>query len=108
MPFGNSGCGTSGVQRMKQRLSGLETEEGRLHGLNFKPRSKDVFVVTPPKCGTTWMQQILHQLRSGGDMSFEEISDVIPFLEMAYDTEIDIEAEQQYQPRYESNQSINH
>ena len=45
------------------------------------------------------MQQILHQLRSGGDMSFNEISDVIPFIETAYDTEINIDAEHQYQPR---------
>ena len=58
-----------------------------------------MFVVTPPKCGTTWMQQILHQLRSGGDMSFDEISDVVPFIELAYDTELDLEAEHKYQPR---------
>jgi hypothetical protein len=45
------------------------------------------------------MQQILHQLRSGGDMSFDEISDVVPYIEQAYDTEINLDAEQRYQPR---------
>jgi hypothetical protein len=45
------------------------------------------------------MQQILHQLRSGGDMSFDEINDVVPFIELAYDTELDLEAEHKYQPR---------
>ena len=45
------------------------------------------------------MQQILHQLRSGGDMSFDEIDDVVPFIEMAYNTEINFDAEQHYQPR---------
>jgi hypothetical protein len=35
-------------------------------------------------------------------MSFQGISDVVPYLETAYDTEIDIEAEQKYLPRYES------
>ena len=32
-------------------------------------------------------------------MSFDEIGDVIPFIEIAYDTEIDLEAEQKYPPR---------
>ena len=90
---------SSGVQLLKQKTSKLYSEYGRIHGLNFKPRSDDVLVVTSPKCGTTWMQQILHQLRSGGDMSFDEINDVVPFLENAYDTEIDLEAEHSFQPR---------
>ena len=97
--FEKSADGSSAMELMKQRLSRLLTEEGIIHGLSFKPRPDDVFVVTPPKCGTTWMQQIVHQLRSGGDMSFDEISDVVPHLEFAYDTGIDIEAEQDFQPR---------
>lgn len=48
---------------------------------NFKPRSTDVLITTAPKAGTTWMQQILHQLRSGGDESFQSINDVVPWLE---------------------------
>jgi hypothetical protein len=32
-------------------------------------------------------------------MSFDDIDDVIPVIEMAYDTEIDLEAEHKYQPR---------
>lgn len=82
-----------------QRASDVVTEQAKDHGMNFKPRSDDVFVTTLVKCGTTWMQQILHQLRSGGDMSFDEISDVVPYLESAYDTKMDIEAEQKYKPR---------
>jgi hypothetical protein len=39
------------------------------------------------------------ELRSGGDMSFDEINDVVPFIELAYDTELDLEAEHKYQPR---------
>ena len=87
------------VQIIKKGLPDMITEEGVNRGLSFKPRSNDVFVVTPPKCGTTWMQQILHQLRSGGDMSFNDISEEIPFIEYAYDIEMDLEAEQKYQPR---------
>lgn len=47
----------------------------------FTPRSTDVLITTAPKAGTTWMQQILYQLRSGGDDRFESIFDVVPWLE---------------------------
>ncbi|CAB3992547.1 Retrovirus-related Pol poly from transposon [Paramuricea clavata] len=93
---------SAGMQLMMQRLSVVTTEEGVSRGLSFKPRSDDVFVLTPRKCGTTWMQQILHQLRSGGDMSFDDICDVIPYIELAYHTEIDLEAEHVYQPRVQT------
>ena len=99
MSFDKSANVSTGMQLFMQRLSVLTTEEGVSRGLSFKPRSDDVFVVTPPKCGTTWMQQILYQLRSGGDMSFDEINVVVPFIELAYDTELDLEAEHKYQPR---------
>ncbi|HHH36238.1 MAG TPA: sulfotransferase domain-containing protein [Gammaproteobacteria bacterium] len=47
----------------------------------FRPRPTDVLITTAPKAGTTWMQQILHQLRSGGDEGFQCIYDVVPWLE---------------------------
>lgn len=40
------------------------------------------------------MQQICHQLRSGGDLSFEEISEVVPWIELAFDQGQDLEAPQ--------------
>lgn len=49
---------------------------------NFTPRLTDILITTAPKAGTTWMQQILHQLRSGGDDRFQSIYDVVPWLEM--------------------------
>ena len=52
------------------------------YGRNFKPRPSDVFIVTYPKCGTTWMSQICHMLR-GGDMDFGEITEVCPWDEVA-------------------------
>ena len=99
MSFEKTGDESVGIKLLKRRTARAITEQGRSRALNFKPRSDDVFVVTPTKCGTTWMQQIVHQLRSGGDMSFEEISDVVPYVELAYDVEIDLEAEHSYQPR---------
>lgn len=39
----------------------------------YQPRQGDVIVVGPMKSGTTWMQQILHQIRSKGDENFNDI-----------------------------------
>lgn len=76
------------------------TEEGFQKGANFKPESTDVIISTASKCGTTWMQQICHGLRSGGDMSFEEICLVVPCLEMAHDYGYtDLQAQQPFEPR---------
>ena len=87
MPFEAQTTGDSdAVNEMKSKLSKLETPIGRLTGLRFQPRPQDVFIVTPPKCGTTLVCQIVQSLRSRGDMSFEEINLVIPCLEMAYDS----------------------
>lgn len=51
----------------------------------FKPRPGDVLITTAPKAGTTWMQQILHQLRTGGDTGFSSIDEVVPWLELQRD-----------------------
>ena len=95
--------GSDGIMAFKRRRQGLgptlETEEGRLKGLDFAPRPTDLFIVTIPKAGTTWLQQMVHQLRTGGDMEFTEISQVIPFLEMAHDLDQDVHAEQKAFPR---------
>lgn len=39
----------------------------------FKSRQSDVIICTPMKCGTAWLQQICHQIRSGGDESYDDI-----------------------------------
>ncbi len=49
---------------------------------HFQARPADVLITTAPKAGTTWMQQILHQLRSGGDTTFTAIDKVVPWLEI--------------------------
>ena len=52
---------------------------------NFNARSTDVLITTSPKAGTTWMQQILHQCRTGGDPDFNSIGEVVPWLELPRD-----------------------
>lgn len=85
MPFELSDSKTEAMRQMKLRLSGLETEDGRMAGVRFQPGPGDVVVATPPKCGTTLCLQIIHSLRTRGDMSFEEINLAMPCLEMGVD-----------------------
>lgn len=49
--------------------------------LTFVPREDDIYVVTYPRSGTTWLQMILYQLTTGGRMDFTHISEVVPFFE---------------------------
>ena len=43
----------------------------------FKPRATDVLIATPAKSGTTWMQNILYQIKHKGDDSFQNIFDSV-------------------------------
>jgi hypothetical protein len=47
----------------------------------FVPRVDDIFVVTYPRSGTTWMQMILYQLTTEGKMDFPHITTVSPWFE---------------------------
>ncbi|HXD12484.1 MAG TPA: sulfotransferase domain-containing protein [Anaerolineales bacterium] len=87
------------IPDMLERMKNFSTDAGWQRGLDFKPDPTDVFIVTPPKCGTTWMQQIVHGLRTRGSMDFEEISSVVPWINMAHDMGIDIHAPQVANPR---------
>ena len=55
--------------------------DGLEHVIDFKFESDDVLICSGPKCGTAWIQQIVHSLRSRGNMDFEEIVEVSPMLE---------------------------
>lgn len=87
------------VSELHERLALFFTKEGYARGLAFTPRPSDVLIATYPKCGTTWMQQIVHGLRTRGDMSFREITEAVPWLEAAADMGIDPQAEQAAAPR---------
>ena len=65
----------------------------------FSPRSSDIIITPFGKCGTTWTQQIFHTLRTKGDMDFDDISRVVPWIETSGSLGLNINAEQKANPR---------
>lgn len=70
-----------------------------MRGLAFRPRSTDVIITPFGKCGTTWLQQIFHTLRTRGDTDYDDISAVVPWIETAAALGQDLDAEQKADPR---------
>lgn len=68
-------------------------------GKDFSPRPSDVIITPWSKSGTTWLQQIVHGLRSGGDMNFDDISRISPWIEVANALGVDLDADQGWEPR---------
>jgi hypothetical protein len=75
------------------------SKESRDHGLAFHPQPSDIIISPYAKCGTTWLQQIAHGLRTYGSMDFDEITAVTPWIEIAYDVGWDLNASQVAEPR---------
>ena len=79
--FGNVGFEVDGVPGPK----GTCSPESFRRGLDYEARPDDVFVATPMKCGTTWMQQIVYEVlhRGAGDLveSGTALYAVSPWLE---------------------------
>lgn len=80
-------------------LNKLFSEESFQRGLAFKPRPSDVLISPYAKCGTTWLQHIVHGLRTRGNLDFEEITSVTPWIEIANTMDWDLEAPQLANPR---------
>jgi len=87
------------MEELQAKLARLVSAEGRAAGLAFRPRPTDVIIAPFPKCGTTWLQQMVHSLRTGGDLDFDDISRVVPWIETAADLGLDLDAEQRAEPR---------
>lgn len=75
----------------------------------YQPRPSDIIISPAGKCGTTLLQQTFHTLRTRGDMDFDDISRVVPWIETAKSLGIDINAEQIAEPRgFKSHLSWDH
>ena len=88
-----------GFDAFVARIAHLGTAEGFTRGLAFRPLPTDVIISPFGKCGTTWLQQVFHGLRTRGDMDFDDISRVVPWIETAHDLGLDLEAPQRGRPR---------
>ncbi|WP_371223940.1 sulfotransferase domain-containing protein [Roseovarius sp. 2305UL8-3] len=86
------------IAQMEKQTAAFATDEGFAKGLAYQPDPTDIFISPYAKCGTTWMQQIVHGLRTGGDMDFGEITEVVPWIELAHDLNLDIHAPQKARP----------
>lgn len=87
------------IDEVERRLAGFHSPEARAVVDTLDVNASDVFIATYSKSGTTWMQQVVHQLRSGGHVDFDEIMEVVPFLEVALDAGVDPRAPQRWSPR---------
>ena len=59
-----------------------------------------MIILTFHKTGTTWTQQLCHQIRTGGaHTDFEEITEVCPWVDFAWEVNQDLEAPQVASPR---------
>lgn len=89
----------STLQELESVLDKFFDETKTPLGLAFKPHPSDIIITPYAKCGTTWLQQIAHGLRTRGNMDFDEIEEVVPWIEIAYDMGWDLGAPQMASPR---------
>ncbi len=74
----------------------------RVHFKPYEPQKGDVFITSWAKSGTTLMQQMFHQLRTGGqggDLDFDDISRVVPWDDTAFLIDFDMTTPQVASPR---------
>lgn len=87
------------LEALGSLLQTMTTAEGVARGLGIKLRATDIVITPFGKSGTTWLQQMAHTLRTRGDMDFDDISRVCPWIETSTDLGIDLDLEQKARPR---------
>src|SRR3954462_4152476 len=96
------------LAELQVKMDRLVTAAGFPPGLGFVTRPSDVIIASYAKCGTTWLQQMVHSLRTAGDLDFDDISRVVPWIETAADLGLDLDAAQRAEPRaFKSHLSYN-
>src|SRR5258708_12532557 len=87
------------LAELEVKMDRLDSEASFAAGLGFVPRPSDVIIASYAKCGTTWLQQMVHSLRTGGDLDFDDISRVVLWIETAADLGLDLDGAQRGEPR---------
>ena len=85
--------------RAVQRVLSDALSAARENTEPFVPAPTDVIITPYGKCGTTMLQQMFHTLRTRGDMDFDDISRVVPWIEMSPVLGIDLNSPQRATPR---------
>lgn len=85
--------------RAGQREFGEAAMAARDAAPPFVTSPTDIIISPYGKCGTTMTQQALHTLRTRGDSDFDDISRVVPWIEMSPMLGIDLNAPQRAEPR---------
>ena len=83
------------IPEFMEKMSKFYSAEGDAYAHAFRPRATDVVISPFAKAGTTWMQQIVHGLKTGGDMTFDEITAVVPWIELAHEMGLDLNGDQE-------------
>ncbi len=82
MLAGLAGHGAAALERLEAGFADLGRVARFARGhLEFAPRPDDVFLVSYPRSGTTWMQMVLYQLTTEGRMDFDHIGQKVPWYE---------------------------
>lgn len=72
------------VDKVGRRLKKISDKLSfMLYKLEFGERDDDIYIVTYPKSGTTMMQMILYHLTTQGDLTFNHIYEVSPWIRNA-------------------------
>jgi hypothetical protein len=87
------------LDAFQAKLAAMNTREGVEKGLAITLAPTDIVITPFGKSGTTWLQQIAHTLRTRGDMDFDDISRVAPWIETSTDLGLDLDAPQKAAPR---------
>ena len=69
------------VNRIAARIHSFSRDLGFMkYKMTFGERDDDIYIITFPKSGTTLMQMLLYQMTTDGNMDFNHIYDVSPWI----------------------------